>query len=92
MFRMKRDRFEKLYNTLEPLPYAPNEAMAQRSLGSMASNKTKLYCTLRKLAGGSYLDICLAYGVSGTDGCRFAAAVPDPMHAPAYHAVLHPLL
>ncbi len=64
MFRMKRDSFEKLYNTLEPLLYAPNEAMAQRSSGSTVSKKTKLYCTLRWLAGGSNLDICLAYGVS----------------------------
>jgi hypothetical protein len=38
--------------------------MAQRSLRSTVSKKNKLYCTLRWLAGGSYLDICLACGVS----------------------------
>ena len=64
MFRMRRDSFDKLYRTLEPLLYTPNAAMARRSSGSIVSKKTKLYCTLRWLAGGSYLDICIAYGVS----------------------------
>lgn len=64
MFRMKRDSFEKLYNTLELQLYASNEAMAKRSSGSTVSKKTKLYCSLRWLAGGSYLYIYLAFGVS----------------------------
>jgi hypothetical protein len=61
---MKRDSFEKLYNTLELQLYAPNEVMAKRSSGSSVSKKTKLYCSLRWLAGGSYLYIYLAFGVS----------------------------
>ena len=64
MFRMRRNSFEKLYRTLEPLLYTPNAAMARRSSGSIISKKNKLYCTLRWLAGGSYLDIYIAYGVS----------------------------
>jgi hypothetical protein len=64
MFRMRRDSFEKLYRTLEPLLYTPNAAMARQSSGSIVWKKTKLYCTLRWLAGGAYRDICIAYGVS----------------------------
>jgi hypothetical protein len=64
MFRMRKNSFEKLYRTLEPLLYTPNAAMVRRSSGSIISKKNKLYCTLRWLAGGSYLDICIAYGVS----------------------------
>jgi len=64
MFRMNRDSFEKLYQTLEPLLHTPNAAMARWSSGSFVTKKTKLYCTLRWLAGGSYLDKCIAYGVS----------------------------
>jgi hypothetical protein len=61
---MRRDNFKKLYRNLEPLLYTPNIAMARQSSGSIVSKKTKLYCTLRWLAGGSYLDICVVYGVS----------------------------
>jgi hypothetical protein len=64
MFRMRSDSFEKLYRTLEPLLYTPNAAMARRSSGSIVLKNSKLYCTLRWLAGGSYLNICIAYGVS----------------------------
>jgi hypothetical protein len=61
---MNRDSFEKLYQTFEPLLYTPNAAMTCQSSGSIVTKKTKLYCSLRWLAGGSYLDICIAYGVS----------------------------
>ena len=64
MFRMKRSSFDKLYSAIQPLLYTPNNSMACRSSGSCISKLTKLYCTLRWLAGGSYLDICVAYGVS----------------------------
>ncbi len=59
MFRMRRDSFEKLYRTLETLLYTPNAAMSWWSSGSIISKKTKLYCTLRWLAGGSYLTFAL---------------------------------
>ena len=38
--------------------------MAIISSGSAISNETKLFCTLRWLGGGSYLDITFAFGVS----------------------------
>ena len=41
-----------------------NEEMAIRSSGSSITNRTKLYVTLRWLAGGSYLDLCFAWGLS----------------------------
>jgi hypothetical protein len=53
MFRMKRSSFYKLYSAIEPLLYAPNNLMACQSSGSCISKLTKLYCTLRWLAGGS---------------------------------------
>jgi hypothetical protein len=58
MFRTRRDSFEKLHI------YTPNAAMARQSSGLIVSKKTKLYCTLRWLADGSYFDICIAYGES----------------------------
>jgi hypothetical protein len=61
---MKRSSFDKLYLAIESLLYTPNNSMARRSSGSSISKLTKLYCTLRWLADGSYLDICIAYGVS----------------------------
>ncbi len=64
MFRMKRSSFDELYLAIESLLYTPNNSMARRSSGSSISKLTKLYCTLRWLADGSYLDICIAYGVS----------------------------
>jgi hypothetical protein len=39
------------------------KSMAKVSSRSHISNETKLYCTLRWLSGGSYLDICFAWGV-----------------------------
>ena len=64
MFRMKRTSFDKLYSAIEPLLYTPNYMMACQSSSYCISKLTKLYFTLRQLAGGSYLDICVAYGVS----------------------------
>ena len=64
MFKLSRPGFEDLLNILSPLLHNTNEDMAIRSSGSVVSKRTKLYATLRWLAGGSYLDICFAWGVS----------------------------
>jgi hypothetical protein len=64
MFRMDRAGFSRLYDLIDPFLYDCNEEMARRSSGSIISKTTKLYCTLRWLAGGSSLDICFAWGVS----------------------------
>ena len=64
LFRMKRSSFNKLLEAISPFLHSTDEEMARRSSGTNISKKTKLYCTLRWLAGGSYLDICLTFGVS----------------------------
>jgi hypothetical protein len=64
MFRMDRRGFENLLIKITPFVFEPNCDMATRSSGSSITIRTKLYCTLRWLAGGSYLDICFAWGVA----------------------------
>lgn len=64
MFRMTRSAFDALLAKVEPFMPIRNERMARVSSGSMISNKTKLCCTLRWLAGGSYIDICWGWGVT----------------------------
>ena len=64
MFRMSREGFEELFNLTSPFMHDTNEHMAKVSAGSALSKRTKLYATLRWLAGGSYLDICFAWGLS----------------------------
>jgi hypothetical protein len=66
MFRMTREGFSSLLEILGPFMYEGDEEMARRSSGSSISKRTKLFCTLRWLAGGSYLDITFAFGVSKT--------------------------
>lgn len=64
MFRMSRPVFRKLYEEISPLMNDVDEEMARRSSGSPISKMTKLYVTLRWLAGGSYLDLCFGWGIS----------------------------
>lgn len=64
MFRMTRAAFDALLLKIEPFMPVRNERMARISSGSVITNKTKLCCTLRWLAGGSYLDICWGWGIA----------------------------
>jgi len=64
MFRMSKAAFENLLILIDPYLPITNEKMAQISSGSTVNNRTKLACTLRWLAGGSYLDTCFEFGVS----------------------------
>lgn len=64
MFRMSRSAFEKLHDEIGPLMNDTDEEMARRSSGTPISKKTKLYVTLRWLAGGSYHDLCFGWGIS----------------------------
>ena len=66
MFRMNRENFERLLRLISPILHESDEAMAMLSSGSTITKRTKLYATLRWLAGGSYLDICFAWGISYT--------------------------
>lgn len=58
MFRMNREGFNTLYAKVCPFLHDTNEEMARVSSDSCITKKTKLYATLRWLAGGSSLDIC----------------------------------
>jgi hypothetical protein len=69
MFRLSRDAFEILLERISVIDLERDETRAVRSSGSPITLRTKLACTLRFLAGGSYLDICFAFGV--------AIGVPD---------------
>ncbi len=64
MFRMSRDSFEKLLDKVSPLLHDTDEVMAERSSGAVITKRTKLHANLRCLAGGSYLDICFAWGLA----------------------------
>lgn len=65
MFRMSRATFEALEDKLLDLwGDGVNDVQAIRSSGSQISLRTRLACTLRWLAGGSYIDICFEFGVA----------------------------
>jgi hypothetical protein len=64
MFRMDRASFEALLGMVSNFLPDVNQEMAKRSSGGAVSKRTKLYVTLRWLAGGIYLDLCFAWGIS----------------------------
>jgi len=66
LFRMNRQDFENLLNLISPFMDDSNEGMATRSSGSTVTIQTKLYVTLRWLAGGQYQDLCFAWGISSS--------------------------
>ena len=63
MFRMNRTGFAKLLELVSPFMHDTNQHMAEISSGSVISKSTKLYVTLRFLAGGSFHDLCFAWGI-----------------------------
>ena len=69
MFRMSRYAFSILEQRLEDMLSehiggAIGERAAENSSGSFVSVRTRLAIALRFLAGGSYLDICFAFGIA----------------------------
>eukprot|EP00981_Chlorochromonas_danica_P014836 scaffold9059_cov170-Ochromonas_danica.AAC.2 len=66
MFRMDRAAFASLLRLVSPFLPDIDEHMAIVSSGSYITKATKLYATLRYLAGGSYIDICFVWGISKT--------------------------
>ena len=69
MFRVDRSTFEELLGKVNAHIGAQetNELMAKRQVsghrGQPVSNRIKLHCALRFLAGGSYWDICFGFKV-----------------------------
>jgi hypothetical protein len=63
MFRVDRASFDEVLERIEPYIKCRNEVKAINSSGAPIVLKTRLAVTLRWLAGGSYLDLCFAWGV-----------------------------
>lgn len=66
MFRLNREAFYWLLNKITPL-IAPNASQVGNRYhcpDREITPKTRLAATMRWLGGGSYLDICFAFGVS----------------------------
>ena len=63
MFRVDRSTFDEILVAIEPFLEEKKVEKAINSSGSSISNKTRLAVTLRWLAGGSYIDLCFAWGV-----------------------------
>jgi hypothetical protein len=63
MFRVDRYTFEEILEKISPFLDEKNDQKAINSSGSPVTNKTRLAVTLRWLAGGSYVDLCFAWGV-----------------------------
>jgi hypothetical protein len=64
MFRADRATFDEILITIEPFLEEKKVEKAINSSSSPISNKTRLAVTLRWLAGGSYIDLCFAWGIS----------------------------
>ena len=62
MFRLNRIAFNDLLQKITEVMPEKDAVEATRSSGSVIDNFVRLCMTLRWLAGGSYLDICLLYG------------------------------
>jgi hypothetical protein len=67
MMRLNRSTFNKLLEQITKYLGPKNELKARAAgggVGTSISSRTKLYCTLRWLAGGNYHDISDLFGVS----------------------------
>jgi hypothetical protein len=64
MFRMSRFAFGRLVDIVSSKSKAAVVVKATNSSGSEISIITKVACVLRWLAGGSYIDICFAFGIA----------------------------
>ncbi len=63
MFQVDWDTFNYILSTIEPL-FSVNESKAVNSSGHGVALKTRLAVSLWWLiAGGSYLDLCFAWGL-----------------------------
>ena len=62
MFRVDREMFDFILSKVEPLLSVAN-IKACNSSGVPITSRTRLVVTLRWLAGGSYLDLCFAWGI-----------------------------
>ena len=64
MFRMSRATFDSLEGKLMDFWEEMDVDQAMRSSGAPISLRSRLACTLRWMAGGSYIDICFEFGIA----------------------------
>jgi hypothetical protein len=64
MFRVDHDTFNSILENISPFINVTNEVKAFYSFGGPIPLQMKLAVSLRWLAGGSYLDLCFAWGVA----------------------------
>jgi hypothetical protein len=64
MFRVDRETFEEILQTVAPHIIHRDEQKATNSSGTPIPIKTWLAVTLRWLAGASHLDLCFAWGIA----------------------------
>ena len=64
MFHLRRVVFDFLLSRIAPAFANANVTKAMNSSGSSIPAISRLGVTLRWLAGGSYLDLCFAWGIS----------------------------
>jgi hypothetical protein len=77
MFRLTRTTFNFLLEKIRPFIEAkPNLKFGSWKNPKSISPEIKLAATLRWLAGGSYLDICFAFGLSAKGGFFYKANGP----------------
>ncbi len=63
IFRVNRATFDELLELVAPLILHCDAQKAVNSSGTPIHLKTRLAVTLRWLAGGSYVDLCFAFGI-----------------------------
>ena len=69
MFRLTRFAFDGLLEKNSPSIKKENGLLHNHDPSVVISPRTRLACALRWLAGGSYIDICFAFGIP--DGTFF---------------------
>ena len=82
-FRVTRAEFSNLRESIAPFIRVRNEDMARRSSGSAVRLETKMYVTLRMLAGAMYLDM-VWYGISTDHVNEYMMEVVEAMNKCAY--------
>ena len=66
MFRVDRETFSEIMETITPFMKTKNLGKARNSSGAPVLLKTRLAVTLCWLAGASYLDLCFGFGIANS--------------------------
>jgi hypothetical protein len=64
MFRVDRQTFHEILDSISPIMVERNAVKASNSSGSPITSKTRLAVMLGWLAGASHIDLCFCWGIS----------------------------